>query len=381
MKRIGVITYHYNHNYGTMLQALATQRIIEKQGYEVEIIDYIQKNNTKQSKIYFLSRIPLYLTRITKYVSKFYYKPQIIARDLEFENFKNRNMIVGNTRYNDSSELFENPPSYDGYVVGSDQTWNPYVANNPDAFYLPFVKEPHKKGSYAPSVAVKTLTNEHGNRLKGFLKDFQYVSCREKSGAKLLESVLGREVNSVLDPTMLLGWEDWKSYSSEKSINDKYILAYFLGERKEHREFVKNLSKITGYKIVVIPISYIDTFQKNTEKVWCGPDGFLELVKNASYICTDSFHGTVFSINFNKQFFTFCKTKDSDIKSENSRLYDALDMFGLSNRLIDRPVDKQIIKDMISHRIDYSSVNTMLDNARKQSIDYLTKMLAGITEE
>lgn len=381
MKRIGVITYHYNHNYGTMLQALATQRIIEKQGYEVEIIDYIQKNNTKQSKIYFLSRIPLYLTRITKYVSKFYYKPQIVARDLEFENFKNKNMNVGSTRYNDSRELFENPPSYDGYVVGSDQTWNPYVANNPDAFYLPFVKEPHKKGSYAPSIAVNTLTNEQSNRLKGFLKDFQYVSCREKSGTKLLESVLGRDVNSVLDPTMLLGWEDWKSYSSEKSINDKYILAYFLGERKEHREFVKNLSEITGYKIVVIPISYIDAFQKNTEKVWCGPDGFLELVKNASYICTDSFHGTIFSINFNKQFFTFCKTKDSDIKSENSRLYDALDMFGLSNRLIDRPVDKQIIKDMISHRIDYSSVNTMLDNARNQSIDYLKKMLAGITEE
>ena len=339
MKTIGIITYHHYYNYGTMLQAYALQKKIDLLGYCSELIDFKQ-NNTPST----LQLLGIRLRRLPAYIK----------------------------------ELKENPPAYDGYIVGSDQTWNPYVANNPEAFYLTFVTDSRKKGSYAPSLAVSHLNEQQKTMFRKRLQDFRFLSCRESAGAKLLEEAIGKPVVNVIDPTLLLNKSEWETVITEEPVGEKYILTYFLGEVKEHRDFVHELARRTGLKVIAIPVSYMDIIDPTFEKHWVGPDKFLSLIKNAEYVCTDSFHGTMFSINLGVDFFSFCKTKDAEKSSENSRLYSALELFGLSSRLVNGDNQEKLLCEL--PQIDYECVQVLLNNEREQAEVYLRNMLAGITE-
>ncbi len=379
MKSVGIITYHHYYNYGTMLQAFALQRKVELMGYQSELIDFKQNNTPTAIQLLGIriKRLPTYIKERKKYSILAGSKKKFTERNQAYEEFYKTYLKVGGEKYSSSDQLKANPPQYDGYVVGSDQTWNPYVANNPEAFYLSFVGDDHKKGSYAPSLAVSQLTIEQKQMFQQRLKNFRYLSCRESAGAKLLEETLGRAVSAVIDPTLLLDWEEWKEISSEESLDKPYILTYFLGDVKEHRNFVHRLAEKTGLKIIAIPVSYLDINDPLSEKRWVGPDKFLDLIRNAEYMCTDSFHGTMFSINFSIDFFSFCKTKDSEKSSENSRLYSALELFGLSDRLVNSSNEERMLKEL--SEIDYEAVHVVLNKEREKSDAYLKEMLAAIT--
>lgn len=379
MNTIGIITYHHYYNYGTMLQALALQRKIERLGYKAELIDFKQDNSLSKYEMLKLriKRLPIYIKEKKKYRILAEARGNIKYKEELFEQFYKKYVKVGNVQYTNTQQLIENPPHYDGYVVGSDQTWNPYVANAPEAFFLPFVDNDMKKGSYGPSLAVKSLSKDKEKEYKEKLSGFSFLSCREKDGADLLKQITKKEVKSVLDPTMLLSAEDWSEYCKDKVSSEPYILVYFLGEKLEHRKIVDEIQKLTNWKVISLPATYLEMENGNYEKVWGGPQEFLSLIKNASLICTDSFHGTMFSINFLKNFFTFCKNNDSEETSENSRLYSALNMFGLSNRII-RNAEKINIEDI---SIDYDKVVPILKEQRKASNEYLENMLYEITKE
>ena len=363
-----------------MLQAYALQKKVEQLGYKSEIIDF--KQNNEPSRLQLLGirikRLFVYVRDFRKYMTLTSVKASFSKRNLKFEAFYSNNFKLSNQKYTDSLQLIENPPIYDGYVVGSDQTWNPYVAKNPEAFYLTFVKDDAKKGSYAPSLGVARLKDEHKCKFKKLLSGFRFLSCRESIGARLLSEVLESPVLNVLDPTLLLDWNDWSTVCTGKKEKLPYILAYFLGNVKKHREFVRELAKKTGLKVVSIPVSYLDINEPLFEKEWVGPDGFLSLIKNAEYVCTDSFHGTMFSINFGVNFYSFCKTKDAENASENSRLYSALELFGLSNRLVTSLNQNMVLKNLAV--VDYSDVRRVLENERMKSLSYLKDMLKKITE-
>lgn len=380
MKSIGIITYHHYYNYGTMLQAYALQKKVESFGFCVEIIDFKQDNSLSKIQLVWLriKRLPVYILEFSKYMTLASVKYLFSKRNLKFEEFYSNNFKLSNQKYTDSLQLKANPPIYDGYVVGSDQTWNPYVAKNPEAFYLTFVKDDAKKGCYAPSLGISRLTDEHRCRLKKMLKGFRFLSCRESIGAKLLSETMNCPVAHVLDPTLLLNWDDWSCLSSQKKEKSPYILTYFLGNVKKHREFVRELAQKTGLNVFSIPVSYLDINEPLFEKAWVGPDGFLSLIKNAEYVCTDSFHGTMFSINFGVNFYSFCKTKDAENSSENSRLYSALELFGLSNRLVTNSNQNSVLEELAA--IDYSVVHKVLEKEREKSIAYLKDMLEKITE-
>lgn len=375
MKSIGIITYHHHYNYGTMLQAYALQKYISLMGYDAELINFkIVKHLSFLDMLKLrLSRLPVYMVQHKKYISIALAKKELKERELLFESFYGKNIIVGNEEYTSSKGLEENPPIYDGYIVGSDQTWNPYASGGPDAFLLPFVKDNKRKGSYAPSISVISLTDEQEVRLKRNLENIKFLSCREIQGANLLRRLMGRDVQCVIDPTMLLDFEEWNKVATPFIKEEPYILTYFLGDVKEHRVFVDELAKKTGFKVFSIPCSYLELGNKKWDSKWCGPDQFISLIKNADYVCTDSFHGTAFSINFNIPFFSFCKNIDNEITSENSRLYSLLEIFGLSNRLI---CNTELPPDLI---IDFSDCNSILAKKREEASLYLTKMLKTIT--
>lgn len=379
MKSVGIITYHQYYNYGTMLQALALQKKIDQLGYRAELIDFKQDNSRSKAEMLKLriKRIPVYLKEGRKYRILANSKEKIKQKNALFEQFYKANFHVGKTQYTTTQQLMEDPPVYDGYVVGSDQTWNPFVANAPDAFFLPFVKNSLKKGSYGPSLAVKSLPDGKEEEYRRKLSDFSFLSCREQDGAQLLSRITQKEVKCVLDPTLLVSAEEWAEYCGHEAPNEPYILVYFLGEKAEHRKIVDAIRKFTGWRTISLPAAYLEMGNDAYEKVWGGPKEFLSLIRGAALVCTDSFHGTMFSINFQRDFFAFCKSSDAEASSENSRLYSALAIFGLSNRIIHHPGDL----NLETMAIDYEKVIPILEEERKASIAYLKNMLLEMTKE
>lgn len=378
MKTIGIITYHHYYNFGTMLQALALQEKVEQLGYRAELIDFKQDNSLSRYEMIKLriKRMPVYIKERKKYRVLADSREKIKEKNELFEQFYKTYLHVGKKKYTTTQQLMENPPVYDGYIVGSDQTWNPFVANSPEAFFLPFVENKSKKGSYGPSLAVKSLSDEKEKEYRKKLSSFSFLSCREQDGAQLLSRITQKEVKCVLDPTLLLSAEEWEKYCEYEIPKEPYILVYFLGEKSEHRRAVEKIQKLTNWKIISLPAAYIEMENKDYEKVWGGPKEFLSLIRGAALICTDSFHGTMFSINFQRNFFSFCKSSDSEESSENSRLYSALNIFGLSNRIIHN-MDNLTAEDI---SIDYKNVIPILEEQRIYSIEYLENMLFEMTK-
>lgn len=378
MKTIGIITYHHYCNYGTMLQALALQEKVEQLGYQAELIDFKQDNSLSRYEMLKLriKRMPVYIKERKKYRALADSREKIKEKNELFEQFYKTYLHVGKKKYTTTQQLMENPPVYDGYVVGSDQTWNPFVANSPEAFFLPFVENKSKKGSYGPSLAVKSLSDEKEKEYRKKISNFSFLSCREQDGAQLLSRITQKEVKCVLDPTLLLSAKEWGKYCEFEIPKEPYILVYFLGEKSEHRRAVEKIQKLTNWKIISLPAAYLEMENNDYKKVWGGPKEFLSLIRGAALICTDSFHGTMFSINFQRNFFSFCKSSDSEESSENSRLYSALNIFGLSNRIIHN-MDNLTAEDI---SIDYKNVIPILEEQRRDSIEYLENMLFEMTK-
>ncbi|MDQ0149538.1 polysaccharide pyruvyl transferase family protein [Eubacterium multiforme] len=374
MSKIGIITYHHHYNYGTMLQALALQKAIENLGFESEIIDFKQNNtlSIRELLLLRLKRSSVYLRQLKKYYLLGKSKKIFNERNNLFEEFYKTELHVGKNKYNSTRALMDNPPKYDAYIVGSDQTWNPYVAGRPEAFYLPFVDNDFLKGSYGPSLAVNNLNYAQKQFLRERLNKFSFISCRERTGTELIKEIVQKPVTTVLDPTLLLDKKEWDKFCEDKQLNSPYILTYFLGENKLHRKIVKELSERLSVNIIAIPTTYLELENKKIEKIYAGPRQFLNLIKNAMIICTDSFHGTMFSINYEKNFYSFCKMDSNDKKSENSRLQDILEEFKLGNRLISKTPDK-------IENIDYEKVNKILNKRRQESKEFLVNMLSEMT--
>lgn len=353
--KVGIITYHFHYNYGTMLQALALQNAIDDLEMKAEIIDFYQPNEKSSMEIWQIrkGRMAYYISH-PQYLIKKGYNYIVLNRNKKyieykqkcFDEFYKNSIQLSEQHYSSSNEIEKNPPIYDIYVVGSDQTWNPYTGGNPDAFYLTFAPKDKKRVSYAPSVSVQSIDGQQRERLIKLLSNVEELSCREESGSKLLRSITHRNVTTVLDPTFLLNKELWKQYSKPVQVPKKYILQYLIGEKKEHREFIRRLSEKLRIPVVSIPCVAQDMRAKNTIKIWGGPGEFIFLIENANIICTDSFHGTAFSLNFRKSVYSFYKNDSEDAKSENSRLNSIYDQFGIEDRIItdltDIPNEKEI---------------------------------------
>lgn len=376
MKRVGIFTYHHYYNYGTMLQALSLQCAIERLGYSSELFDYSPYPKVKKVdliKIRF-KRAFVYIREMKRYITLLQSKNQILLREETFEEFYN-SFVKKSKKYDSYEDVLNNPPVYDAYIVGSDQTWNPMASNRPDIFYLPFIEDGEKKGSYAPSISLSSLTEEQECYLKEHLSDFSYLSCREFTGAKLLEKILSRNVTAVLDPTLLLEENDLAMYEKPIAIEEPYLLMYFLGDNIEHRYTAKKIAEKLGLKIVALPMAWLEMRDSEVTKIWGNPGEFLSLIKNASFVCTDSFHGTAYSVNYNVNFCSFYKMKSVDRKSENSRINDFLSLLDLEDRIISTMEEV----DSMSVGIDYEKVNCLLSMQRKKSWDYLSAMLKNIT--
>lgn len=234
--------------------------------------------------------------------------------------------------------------------------------------------------AYATSFGQSSIPNDSARKATIFLKKIRHIGVREESGQKLVKKLAGRDVPVVCDPTLLFTGEEWLGIQQEEPIvKGKYILCYFLGNNPPHRKFAKRLKEATGCKIIAL--THLDEFIKSVKATQMKRPtiliraDFLNLIRNAEYVCTDSFHCSVFSILYKRQFFTFRRYNRNTKQSTNSRLDTLFHMAGITGRLL---TGEENIADCLKIETDFESVHKKLEGIRQKSYEYL---LAALKDE
>ena len=365
MKNVGIMTWFTYNNYGTVLQVYALSEKIKDNELIPEIINY--KPKIRKTKIYNMT--PKYILNKLDEVS--FERKYCIELDKiknKFDKFRTEELNI-TEEYKTFTQLNEKSNGLDKVICGSDQIWSPLFFD--PHYFLDFVNDNSKKISYAPSFGVSNIQDEHLKiRVKKLIDEFEFnnISVREEQGKKIIEKMSNKDVMVTLDPTLLLTKDEWINALGIKSSKDQYILCYFLGKNKKYVKIAKEISKKLNLKLKVLPVNnLIDKFDKESIISNCGPREFVEYISNASYILTDSYHGILFAINFNKQFTAFKRFKENKF-SQNSRVFNILRNLDLSDRLYND-------KDLNLSKIQYNKINEKLEIKRKASINFLQECL------
>ena len=365
--KVSIITILDNTNFGTYLQALATVKVTERLGYEAEVVRYTRDSMTGWGQLKYMLRDRGVLS-VLRNGWKIPRTKKLRERDYAFLS----KHVAVTEEYVGYESLQANPPIADVYLVGSDQVWNSIYNKGIDkSFYLEYAPKGKKRVSYASSIGMDSIPEPEKLKTIALLKKFSGITVREKAGKELLAQY-GIQSEVVLDPTLLLDANEWLDILGKKSMcfNEKYLLVYSVERKKQNRLINYYARKIAKQrKLKIFQVSYSGTASKLscTDKYFgCAtPDVFLSLMKNASFVVVSSFHGTAFSVNFQKEFLTISANRF------NSRVKNLLDLTNLGDRLVsDKNLDVQSLSN-----IDYSDVNARIDNARNESISMLEDML------
>lgn len=366
MTRTATITWVRYHNFGSLLQAYALQKVILSLGYQNMILDDTQvlapyemppKAWTKRMLKRILDKV--YLLRFHKFL-----KAEAKSKRLA-QKFKEIYLSIDT----DTLPLEKVNSRYDCIICGSDQIWHP---NNKNPFYYAdFFKG--KKIAYAPSIGVKEYPEVFYETFsKPHLDKFTHLSLREEKGAKSLSKLMHKDIPNVIDPTLLLERFDWMKLTLDNEMHRKpYVICYFLSPNKWYLDYAKQFAKEKGLDLRIF---YTNAkYKKIGTPIITGPTGFLSEIKNSAWVLTDSFHATIFSIHFERQFITFQRFGELLDKNIDSRVLNLLEPLGLQERHIDRD-NLSSIDGLTS--IDYPSVKVKLQLCRENSIKYLLKALS-----
>ncbi|MBR5715189.1 MAG: polysaccharide pyruvyl transferase family protein [Bacteroidales bacterium] len=388
MKKIALVTCYFQHNYGSQLQALATQMICDKLGWpnETICIDGLKPEINRAKYRYFLSHCMDIQTILDKMatVRKVYakktnkeYATKLRSRDNLFRQFAQEKFRLSPI-YNSKAELGKDADKYSAFIVGSDQLWLPSNISA-DYYTLNFVPNGTgvRKVAYATSFGVAQLPAKQARMAREFLPRFDSIMVREESGKKLVKQLINIDVPVVCDPTFLFQAKEWDTIIPQKCrIKEPYILCYFLGNNPKQRAWAKELAQITHLKIVQLP--NLDEYIKSDEGFAdyplynVDPLDFVSLIRDAQYVLTDSFHCTSLSALYQKTFFCFRRYQKDSAVSTNGRLYSLLSNLNLSDRLLSA---KESVKHCLQLQIDYPTVNSRIEQMRQRSIDLLKKSI------
>ena len=382
--KIGLVMAYKGVNYGMLLQAFATQKVIESLGYETEILDYTRTDLRHVRFTPYMAFYALYehqrkkklkVRNLQQEHAEYIYKTNYIERKAVSNSFIDRR-LANKYKCVGILELENHSKQLNGVLVGSDQLWSP------DAVFgnfttLRFAPDEMNKVSYATSLGVSSYPFWCKESAAQFWKRMNHISVREERGKQIIQSICNVPVQVVVDPTYLLTKEEWEKLIPQKQIiKEEYILCYFLGNAEEHKKLsrafadrhkIKLISILSTESISSIDISYAD--EVITGK---GPEDFINLIRGAKYVLTDSFHGVAFSVINNKQFYVFYRTKVGSKNSRNSRIDNILKMWNLEDRLV---LNDAAIDDFAKKEIDYRRVNALVEMKREHSINYLTEAL------
>lgn len=353
--KIKIVTIPDRLNIGNRLQNYAMQKILENYTEDVETINHAW-NTRKLSFLQVVKRRVKYA--IQHFLGHIRMKDAKYQKMLKVKSFNNKHIKSTKFIYNEK-QLKKLEEETDFVVTGSDQVWNPEIMFLPGFVMLDFVS-PEKKVAVAPSIALDSLTKEQSEMFSKYLSDFDNLSCREEQGAKLLEDVLGKQVVSLVDPTLMLSKDDWNKVAKKPKCHDenkKYVLLYFLGEMTdEYRRTIHYIKEKYGLEVINI-------LDKSTPYYVIGPGEFVYLMKHASVVLTDSFHGSVFSYIFDRPFKIFKRKGFGG--SMNTRLVNLMNKLNLNE---DVYLSENTNLDNI---LDVSYDKSYLENEQKKFKNYL----------
>lgn len=359
--KIGILTFHCAHNYGAVLQCYALQEVLKSLGHDVKVIDYRPSylvNPYKTLKLV-VSRHPLWLLKHT--IKEFLKYSKVKRRHQAFLRF-----IEGKLNLSPRCDETFFVSNMDAYIFGSDQIWNPGLTNGFDDIYwgkFPFRKGNKKYITYAASLGKESLTEEEQNFVVENQKNFNAISVRESSLKSLLTPLTDKKVKQVLDPTLLASRTVWDKLHDNVEDGGGYVLVYQVRQDPNTMEIARHIAQQINAKVIILD-SFVKWGKEIERKFDASPEDFVAYFKHASCVVTTSFHGTAFSVIFNKPFYTL---KFGD--STDTRFKSLLHSLHLENRLIDK-LDRPSFSD-----IDYSKSNEILNELRRDSLQFLTSNL------
>lgn len=366
MMRIGLITLHRVYNYGSALQAWATQRVLEDAGHKVILIDYITPQRTKR-RIFFGKPGEWRQWGWKDFIYHFFKIFSILLKEMTFGRFVRKRLNLSK-KYITVDDLERDVPNADLYITGSDQVWNSDYNEGVDrGYYLDFIPEEAKRVSFVSSFGQTNICESEKNDVKKFLSRYQALSVREDSAKKMINELGIKNVKWLIDPTLQIQKDIWKQLASRRLIKEKYIILMLLyNEDNNATEYARRIANQKGLKLV--KISWEMRKPESVDKLMTHrtPEDFLSLFYYADYVVTNSFHGTAFSINFEKNFIVVPRNE------YNSRIESLLSLVGLEDRLV---ASMESVMSVLDKKINYDYVRKVLKNERRKSAEFIDEYI------
>lgn len=368
--KIAIITWFFD-NYGTVLQAYALNRYLNTiDGVEAKVINYDLKKENLDIPLRWLSVDSI--EKIVKRIKSLKNKDSSDSHQIEdngkaelFDLFRSKISMTG---VKTKDELNDSANDFDAFICGSDQIWNPYFYDR--SYFLDFVKE-KKKIAYAPSLGGSTTLPF---RLKGMyknsLRSFYRLSVREEESCELIKNLSGKECAVMPDPVFLLTPLQWRSVNGQDREKKKYILCYLLSDNFWYKELIHKVEVDLKLNIKYIHTDGFGEYSENASTEYPGPKEFLNLIDNAEFVITDSFHGTCFSLLFNRDFLCLERFSNGKRFNENMRVKNLLTDVHLNDRYVAGKV-----KQIDYTELNWKTVNSDIAEMRKRGVLYLNDAL------
>jgi len=387
MKKVSITTVYKGFNYGSSLQAYASKEYLSSLGYDAEIIGYrdgvIKGRDIRFNKLLvmflrsfwrpslFRKTFSTYKTSLQKQISE--------DAKLAFLEFADRRLQVKKYSWQ-GLKAYASDANVLACVCGSDQIWNATNIYIDPIFYLKFAPT-QKRIAYAPSFGKSEIPEYNQEIIRKNISEFDYLSVREEQGAEIIKDLTGIDAPVMIDPTLLLDKNDWLNTVNDLKVCErekgKYILLYFLDKPSSTAiQYIERLLKVYHCSAIAIPYQHSEFADfECSESVSTGPLQFIDLVSNALFVCTDSFHGTAFAMNLNTPFLTF-KRDYGTAADQSSRITSLLDKFELEERFISETEPGGKLR--LEYQMSFENSNRLLGCERQKAKEYLLNSLASI---
>lgn len=361
--KIGILTFQWSNNYGAALQTFALKSYLsELVDGEVSVIDYKKKYERQKSTL---------ISNVKDFILFFLLIPdkgEIKKRKKRFDNFR-ASFYNLTKKYKDEKELENN--SFDLLFLGSDQIWNPNITGGQlDPVYFGYFNTSARRIAYAASIGEKNVREQDSKAICEYLRVIDAISVREKQIIPEIQKYTDKEVYNTVDPTLLLKEEQYRKIASQASTEKGYVLIYQNTRNDDIYKIAKQVAAARSLRIIEVgyrrqfPLTGIPIIES------AGPREFLALYRDADYIVTNTFHGTVFSILFRKEFISI------PLKGRESRVINLTEKLGLSGRLVTK-YSYDNVKCLLEQKIDYEHVNSLLDQEREKSYSFIWEAVKG----
>lgn len=373
---ISLITWCSTPNFGTCLQAFALQKVLQDMGHSVKISTDVKFAFPLSHYLVHLLLFPIINFSIDLTLAIRARNPLYLRKMFAIRRWDRKHLNILSVRFAyQARKLVRNT---DCFIVGSDQLWNTYHNFDP-TFFLSFASDKPRL-SYATSIGTSDINPIHSNAVKELLLRFNRISVRETTGATALTKLTKRDdIVQMPDPTFLLSRDEWESYrnleTTDRLINEPYLFCYLVGTNDFYKRQISELiDRLKINHVVLLTSGAKPTFRLPNMTIIqsATPFQFLALLRNADFVCTDSFHCTAFALIYNRQFINLTRFDDSEKDSQNSRITDLLSRFGIHGRLL---APTQAIPTALDS-IDYSPINKLLISERARGRKWLASAIA-----